>query len=77
MFQVRMRHANLSYDDDRTLDVRSSSIKFADNDVDSPLDLIMNTGDRCPFWNGPTVGDYRTSRLGPQEMEEWCFKNSA
>jgi arachidonate 5-lipoxygenase len=77
IFPVRIRHANLTYDDDRSLDVRAASLKFADYDVDSPLDLVMNTGDRCPFWNVPTVFDFMKSRKGVQKLEEWCFKNSA
>ena len=77
VFPVRIRHANLTYDDDRSLDVRAASLKFADHDVDSPLDLVMNTGDRCPFWNGPTVSDFIRSQKGPKEKEEWVFKNSA
>jgi hypothetical protein len=77
VFLVRIRHANLTNDDDRSLDVRSASLKFSDEDMNSPLDLIMNTGDRCPFWNGPSVTDYQASRKSERDMEEWCFKNSA
>ena len=77
VFPVRIRHANLSYDDDRSLDIRGASLKFADDKLNSPLDLVMNTGDRCPFWNGPTVTDYRMSRKSQHDMEQWCFKNSA
>ncbi|XP_062505950.1 allene oxide synthase-lipoxygenase protein-like isoform X2 [Corticium candelabrum] len=85
VFPVRIRHANLTFDDDRTLDVRSASLKFADKNVDSPLDLVMNTGDRCPFWNGPTVTDFQASRPAAEEkkeetekkLREWMDKNSA
>ena len=85
VFPVRIRHANLTFDDDRTLDIRSASLKFADKNVDSPLDLIMNTGDRCSFWNGPTLTDFQASRPAAEEkkeetekkVREWMDKNSA
>ena len=35
--------------------VRGASLKFADADLDSPLDLLMNGGATAPFWNMYTV----------------------
>ena len=50
-FACRLRHASVSYDDDTILQVRSSSLKFADSTWDSPLDLEMNTGAISLFWS--------------------------
>eukprot|EP00118_Oscarella_pearsei_P020634 m.224919 g.224919 ORF g.224919 m.224919 type:complete len:1044 (+) comp40007_c1_seq1:153-3284(+) len=77
VFPVRIRHANLSYDDDRTSDVRAASLKFADVEYGGPLDLAMNSGKSCPFWNGPTVTDFLKAKAGKKETQEWLDKNSA
>jgi hypothetical protein len=53
-FPVQIRHATVTFEDDATLDIRSGSLKFSDQPSDSPLDLIMNTGERVAFWNVPS-----------------------
>lgn len=50
--RCRIRHAPVSYDDDTVIQVRSASLKFADTDFESPLDLEMNTGKTSLFWTG-------------------------
>ena len=48
-FSCRLRHASVSYMDDARLVARSASLKFSDQDYDSPLDLMMNSGELGPF----------------------------
>ena len=49
-FSCRIRHANVSFMDDAMLTVKSASIKFSDNAVESPLDIEMNCGTSL-FWS--------------------------
>lgn len=50
-FQCRIRHASVTYMDDTALVVRAASLKLADQNHESPLDLLMNTGETAPFYN--------------------------
>lgn len=50
-FRCRVRHGAASWLDDAKLVVRSASVKFADSPGESPLDVLMNTGDVPLFWN--------------------------
>lgn len=54
VFPVQIRHATVSFPDDATLDVRSGSLKFSHESDESPLDLVMNTGETIAFWNIPS-----------------------
>jgi len=49
-FPCRLRHASAAFMDDAMLLVRAASLKFANNPIDSPLDIEMNTG-RSLFWS--------------------------
>lgn len=54
-FPVRLRHGTVTFEDDAAMDIRSASIKFLDNQSETALDLIMNTGprtflDAINFW---------------------------
>ncbi len=49
-FDIRLRHASVSYDDDTIIQVRSASLKLANAFYESPLDLEMNTGTISLFW---------------------------
>lgn len=51
VFPIRIRHATALRTDEAERDFRSMAIKFADSDLDSPLDLIMNTGHVQGFWH--------------------------
>ena len=62
VFPARLRHASVAYMDDAMRAVRSASLKFADSDFASPLDLQMNTGDFCFFWNGRSFMEFAFSR---------------
>lgn len=53
-FPCRLRHGCVSFLDDAVSEVRSASLKFADTDFKSPLDIQMNTGEHCFFWNART-----------------------
>jgi hypothetical protein len=82
-----MRHANLTYDDDATLDIRGASIKFADSDNDSPLDILydcsfnlpslhalcrMNTGSISAFWNLKSFEDFFNGvRVGKEGLQKF------
>lgn len=61
-FPCRLRHASISLMDDAGLFVRGASLKFADADVDSPLDLLMNGGATSPFWNMDTFARFMWAR---------------
>lgn len=49
VFPCRLRHASVSYMDDARLVARAASLKFTDAPYDSPLDLMMNSGNAGPF----------------------------
>ncbi len=53
-FLCRIRHACVAYADDTMNVARSATLKFADTDFKSPLDLQMNTGRHAFFWNART-----------------------
>lgn len=50
-FACRVRFATVRLYDDAAIAVRAASIKFADTDYKSPLDIEMNTGVNTIFWN--------------------------
>ena len=56
--RCRLRHAPVSYDDDTVIQVRSASLKLADADVESPLDLEMNTGTISLFWSARSFFEF-------------------
>ena len=71
-FACRLRHANASYNDDAGAVVRGCSLKFADSDFESPLDLIMNSGPIGAFWNIESFMDFVHARVGTKpEEDDW------
>ena len=70
-FPVRIRHANLGSDDDAAVDVRGASLKFADSDDESLLDLVMNTGRECVFWDVPSVDALTAARVTRDKEQGW------
>ena len=62
-FRCRLRHASVSLMDDAGLFVRGASLKFADADSESPLDLLMNGGTASPFWNMHTFAQFMYARI--------------
>ena len=74
-FSARLRHANLKYPDDASSDVRSFALKFSDSDSDSPLDIIMNTGEANVFWNSPSFEDFVASNRSEDALQDFVYKN--
>ncbi len=62
-FPCRLRHASVSFMDDAGMFVRGASLKFADADLDSPLDILMNGGTTAPFWNMWTFAQFMYARV--------------
>ena len=63
VFPCRMRHASVSFLDDAALVVRAASIKFSDQNITSPFDMLMNNGNTTPFWNMDTFWQFMRSRM--------------
>ncbi|MEM6498754.1 MAG: hypothetical protein AAF709_18795, partial [Pseudomonadota bacterium] len=61
--QCRLRHASVSFMDDAALVVRAASIKFADENIRSPFDMLMNNGNTTPFWNMDTFWQFMRYRM--------------
>jgi hypothetical protein len=72
-FPCRVRHATIAYMDDTIIDVRSGSVKFADSDFASPLDIQMNTGHHCFFWDAKSFLEFAFWRHehGGHEYEKY------
>ena len=75
-FRCRMRHANASFYDDASVQVRACSLKFADSDFASPFDLLMNTGVMQAFWSLRSFMAFVDGRIGTSEgnwesQREW------
>jgi arachidonate 5-lipoxygenase len=62
-FPCRIRHGAAGYMDDAMAQVRSGSLKFADSTFSSPLDLQMNTGRHCFFWNAASFLEFVWTRI--------------
>ena len=76
VFPARLCHSNLHATDDAALDVRSVSLKFADSDFKSPLDLMMQTGEEAAFWNIFSFDKMLTAlKEGGRALEEYCLEN--
>ncbi len=63
VFRCRLRHANASFIDDAGSVVRGAALKFADERVNSPLDLPMNTGALAAFWSLESFWSFAKARL--------------
>ncbi|XP_046861561.1 allene oxide synthase-lipoxygenase protein-like [Xenia sp. Carnegie-2017] len=73
-FDARLRHGNLKFTDDAGADARSFSIKFADADDKSPLDIVMNTGEANIFWDVSSLDDFVPVNEG-DTAKEYVYKN--
>jgi arachidonate 5-lipoxygenase len=62
-FPCRIRHGAAGYLDEAMSQVRSGSLKFADSSFKSPLDLQMNTGRHCFFWNASSFLEFVGTRV--------------
>ncbi|HJZ93920.1 MAG TPA: hypothetical protein VKE40_23805 [Gemmataceae bacterium] len=61
-FPCRIRHACVPFLDDAMKVARSATLKFADTDFRSPLDIQMNTGHHSFFWNARVFLEFAFSR---------------
>ncbi|MBP7239253.1 MAG: hypothetical protein KBA14_03440 [Saprospiraceae bacterium] len=50
-FPARIRHASATFLDDAMNCIRSCSVKFSDENMNSPFDMEMNTGPINLFWS--------------------------
>lgn len=74
-FPVQIRHATISFEDDAVKDVRSGSVKFSHHHLESPLDLIMNTGEENAFWNLKTFLAFTWAGVrGEKGLQNYCEK---
>lgn len=62
-FPCRIRHGAAGYMDEAMSQVRSGSLKFAGTPFKSPLDLQMNTGRHCFFWNASSFLEFVGTRI--------------
>ena len=76
-YPCRLRHASVSFLDDAGLVVRAASLKFADDPIDSPFDLKMNTGVAAPFWNMDTFWQFTSARIrgGRGKLVDYFIRN--
>ncbi|MFE8604133.1 catalase family protein [Archangium violaceum] len=73
-FKCRVRHASASYEDDTITQVRAVSLKFADSDYDSPLDLELNTGTISLFWTARNFAEFAQQRRHRvNELAYWNY----
>ena len=56
-YPVCLRHSTLKSIDNAGLNFLSASIRFADSDVESPLDITMSTGRSTIFWDVQGIYD--------------------
>ena len=70
-FPVRIRLSSPKEDDDAAVDLRAIGVKFADNDMGSPLDLLMITGRECFFWNIPSLDDFTAYLTSTDKVQGW------
>lgn len=61
-FSCRIRHASVTFSDDAMNQVRGVSLKFADSNFKSPLDLEMNTGAISIFWTAANFWKFVLNR---------------
>lgn len=61
-FDCSLRHASVSFMDDAAMVVRAGSLKFSNDPIDSPFDMLMNNGVATPFWNMDTFWQFMNAR---------------
>ncbi|WP_373510764.1 hypothetical protein [Thiocapsa sp.] len=77
VFPCRLRHSSVSFLDDAALVVRGASLKFADEAVDSPFDMLMNNDNSTPFWNMDTFFQFTLARIrgGRADLIDYFKRN--
>jgi hypothetical protein len=69
VFRIHSRQADATYYDNSANVVRSCSIKLLNDDGESELDLLMNSGKAAIFWNLPTFIDLMKIREKGESSE--------
>ena len=59
----RVRHADADHWDGAKLSFRGASVKFADTELDSPFDLIMNSGPTNPTFTLRAFAEFMPGQL--------------
>ena len=78
LIPARLRHNNLSFEDDATPDGRVACVKFADRDQGGPLDLILHTGRTPQYHSADSFREFVAAfRAGPDALRRWCLKSSS
>ena len=68
------RHSNLRSEDDASATQREAAIKFADQNEDGPLDLVLLTGRISMASNAKTFLDVIKLRK-PEDFKQMCYKD--
>lgn len=71
---VLLRHSNVNCDDDAACCQREAAIKFADQNEDGPLDLILFTGRTAPARNSKGLAEI-LKLTTPNEVRSHCEKD--
>jgi hypothetical protein len=72
---VRLRHNNLAFTDDGSVDWRVACVKLADQDTGGPLDLVMHTGRSTPFYNAASFEAFVTAfKAGEESLKQWALQ---
>jgi catalase len=76
VFACRIRHASVTFSDDAMNQVRGVSLKFADSNFKSPLDLEMNSGPISIFWTAANFWKFVLNRneKGGIQYKEYYVK---
>ena len=77
-FRVRLRHENLSFQDDAMLDGRVTCIKFCDDKEGGPLDLVLHTGRVAPYHNAAAFEEFLAAfSTGQETLKAWTLNMPA
>ena len=75
-FKARLRHANMSCDDDRACDGRVVALKLCDEDEGGPLDLVLHTGRVAPAHSAVSFNELLTAMsTGEDNLRNYCHDN--
>jgi len=68
------RHSNVRCDDDAASCIREAAIKFADQNEDGPLDLVLLTGRTALARNSNTLLSIHDLSK-PADIKDACFRD--
>ena len=75
-YSITVRHSDMSNRDNAGMDIRGMAIKFAQkDDVASPLDLLLTTGEASPWWSATSLSEFENAHVGGVDaLKDW-FSN--